>query len=146
MQQRIITMTISLDQANAIANAAMAAATGENVSGASVVVTDAGGHIRTAMRMEGAGNFGIDIALAKAVTALGLGRSSSEISKIFGANPAAVAGLAGATAGRFLPIGGAVLIRDETGTIQGAAACAGSLPETDERYAAAAVRAAGLQT
>lgn len=58
------------------------------------------------MRRENAGNFGIDIALAKATTALGLGRSSADIAKIFAANPVSVAGLVGATAGRFLPIGG----------------------------------------
>ena len=138
-------MTLTLDQANAIAMGAVTAARRENVGGISVVVTDAGGHIRTAMRMESAGNFGIDIAVAKATTALGLGRSSAEIGKIFASNAASVAGLVGATGGRFLPIGGAVLIRDASGTVLGAAALAGSLPENDERFAKEAVLAAGLQ-
>ncbi len=64
-------MTLPLDQANAIAMGAMTAARHENVGGMSVVVTDAGGHIRTAMRMESVGNFGIDIALARRRQRLG---------------------------------------------------------------------------
>ena len=137
-------MKLSLSQANAIALGALAAATNENVVGMSVVVTDPGGHIRTAMRSDDAGNFGLEIALAKATTALGFGRSSSEIAKIFGTNPASVAGLVGATGGRFLPIGGGVLIRDEAGNVIGAVALAGSLPENDERFATQAALAAGV--
>lgn len=138
-------MTLTLDQANAIAIGALTALRQAKVGGMSIVVTDAGGHIRTAMRMESAGNFGIDIALAKATTALGLGRSSADIAKVFAGNPTSVAGLVGATGGRFLPIGGAVLIQDAAGTVLGAAALAGSLPENDERFAKDAVLAAGLQ-
>jgi len=137
-------MTITLDQANAIALGALGAGKRENVHALSVVVTDAGGTLRSAMRADGVGTFGIDIALAKASTALGFGMSSGRIATMLGGNQAAVAGIVGATGGRFLPLGGAVLVLDAAGTVLGAAAVAGSSPENDERFASEGVRTAGL--
>jgi uncharacterized protein GlcG (DUF336 family) len=137
-------MALTLDQANAIALAALAAGGREEVFALSVVVTDPGGCLRCAMRADGVGNFGIDIALGKAVTALGFGMSSAGIASLLGGNQAAVAGIIGATGGRFLPIGGGVLITDASGVLLGAAAVAGSSPDNDARFAAAGVRAAGL--
>jgi uncharacterized protein GlcG (DUF336 family) len=137
-------MSLTLAQATQIADAALAAGRAENANALSVVVTDTGGHIRVALRADDVGTFGIDIAHAKASTALGLARSSMQVARIFGANPAAVAGLAAATGGRFLPIGGGVLIRDAAGRLLGAAAVAGSTPENDEKFIVSAIRAAGL--
>jgi uncharacterized protein GlcG (DUF336 family) len=137
-------MTLKLDQAMAIAQGALASGKQEQVHALSVVVTDPGGCVRCAMRADDVGNFGIDIALAKAVTALGFGMSSAQIASVLGANPAAVAGIIGATGGRFLPIGGGVLIRDATGLLLGAVGVAGSTPENDARFAAQGVRDAGL--
>ncbi len=137
-------MTLTLDQANTIALAALAAGKREQVYALSVVVTDPGGALRCAMRADEVGNFGIDIALAKAVTALGFGMSSAQIGTLLGSNPAAVAGIIGATGGRFLPIGGGVLIKDPSGMLLGAVGVAGSSPDNDARFATEAVRAAGL--
>jgi len=137
-------MTLKLDHANTIALATIAAAKDENITGMTVVVTDAGGHVRVAMRADEAGFFGFEIALAKATTALGFGTSSAQIARMLGGNQAAVAGLVGATGGRFLPLGGGILIADGAGTVLGAVAAAGSTPENDERLAAAGVAAAGL--
>jgi uncharacterized protein GlcG (DUF336 family) len=137
-------MTLKLDQANAIALAALAAGKPEQAYALSVVVTDPGGCLRCAMRADGVGNFGIDVALAKAVTALGFGMSSAQIGTMLGANQAAVAGIIGATGGRFLPLGGGVLIKDTSGLLLGAVAVAGSTPENDEKFATEGVRAVGL--
>ncbi len=137
-------MTLPLATALAIAQAALDAGRAENVHALTVVVTDTGGHLRVALRADGVGTFGVDIAHAKAMTALGFGRSSMQIAKGLGTNPAVVAGLTAATGGRFLPIGGGVLIRDATGTLLGAAAAAGSAPENDEKFIVSGVRAAGL--
>jgi uncharacterized protein GlcG (DUF336 family) len=138
-------MTISLAQANIIASAALEAGRTEGVLGLTAVVTDPGGFIRCAMRGDEAGNFGIDIALAKAQTALGLKMSSAAIASIFAGNAAILAGLAGATGGRFLALGGAILVQDAAGQLLGAVAVAGSSPENDEACAVAGVSAAGLQ-
>jgi len=137
-------MTITLAQANTIALAALDAGRSEDIMALTVVVTDAGGCLRSAMRADGVGNFGIEIALAKASTALGFGMSSGAVASMLGGNQGLVTGIAGATGGRFLPLGGGILIRDAAGVLLGAAAVAGSLPENDERFAAAGVRAAGL--
>jgi uncharacterized protein GlcG (DUF336 family) len=139
-------MTISLAQANIIALAALEAGRNEGILGLTAVVTDPGGHIRCAMRGDEAGNYGIDITLAKAQTALGLKMSSAAIANIFAGNAAILTGLAGATGGRFLALGGAVLVHDAAGTLLGAAAVAGSSPEKDEECAVAGVAAAGLET
>ncbi len=137
-------MTITLDQANTIALAALEAGRREDITALTVVVTDPGGCVRSAMRADGVGIFGIDIALAKASTALGFGMSSAAIADMLGSNQGLVTGIAGATGGRFLPLGGGILISDAAGTLLGAAAVAGSSPANDERFAEAGVRAAGL--
>jgi uncharacterized protein GlcG (DUF336 family) len=137
-------MTLTLSIATQIAQAALAAGAADNVTALSVVVTDAGGHLRVAMRADGVGTFGIDVAHAKAATALGFNRASMQMAKAFGANPGAVAALTAATGGRFLPIGGGVLIHDHSGNLLGAAAVAGSAPENDEKFIVAGIQSAGL--
>ena len=132
-------------QAQAILAAAFAEASAQGLAAASVVVTDAGGAIRAAERGDAAGAFGIDIALAKARTALGFGRASIKLAAVFGDKPAVVTGLNAAT-GAFLPLGGGVVIVDGEGRIIGSAGVAGGAPETDDAVASAAVWAAGLAT
>jgi uncharacterized protein GlcG (DUF336 family) len=94
------------------------------------------------MRAEGQGNFGIDMAQGKAVTALGFNRSSLQLGKTFDA--AAIAAISGATGGQFVPIGGGVVVRNAENKIVGAAAVSGGMPEVDEKIIVAAVQAAGL--
>lgn len=110
----------------------------------SVVVTDLGGDIRVALRADAAGSFGIDIARGKAQTALGLNSSSLKLSQIFGAVPSATTAINAATGGRFVPIGGGVLVINAHGHVIGAAAMSGGAPETDDAVVTQAVRAAGL--
>lgn len=135
--------TISLQQASRIAEVAFARGEAEGVTKMSVVVTDAGGHIRLAMRNDAQGIFGVETAQAKCTAALGFNRSSLALSKIF-TDPAAVAGLQGAVKGKFLPLGGAVVVTDAQGNIVGAAGVSGGLPEVDEAIIVAAVTQAGL--
>lgn len=134
---------ITLEQAQAIVSAAIREAAAAGLGAASVVVADPGGNIRAAARTDAAPPFGIDIAKAKAKTALGFRRSSLKIAAIFGDKPAAVTGLAGAV-GTFLPLGGGIVITDSEGHAIGGAALAGGAPETDHAIIAAAVAAAGL--
>lgn len=133
---------ITLETATRIAQTAYAEGAARNVLNMSVVITDAGGHVRLAMRADGQGIFGVDIAKGKAITALGFGRATSKMANF---EAAAVAGLSGATGGRFLPIGGGVLVHDAAGQLLGAAAVAGGAPAVDEEIIIAAVEAAGLQ-
>lgn len=86
----------------------------------------------------------MSIAHAKCETALGFGRSSLASSQVF-TDPARVAALTAVTGGRFLPLGGGVLVADAAGELLGAAAAAGGLPEADHELIVAAVSAAGLE-
>jgi uncharacterized protein GlcG (DUF336 family) len=134
---------LTLDQALAIASHARAAARGKGLPGISVVVLDADGAVRAALREDPQGTYSVTFATAKARTALGFLRSSLQVSQIF-KDPATVTGLSGAIEGGILPLGGGVLVLDAQGRRLGAAAVAGGLPQTDHDIITAGVEAAGL--
>lgn len=137
-------MSITLDEAGTLARHAITLAAGQGVTAISVVITDAGGHIRLAMRSDEQGNFGIDTALGKARTALGFNRSSLHLAKVF-TDPCGVAAITAATSGAFVPLGGGVVVQRDGVTI-GAAAISGGLPQVDHDIVTAAVEATGLAT
>jgi len=136
--------SILLKTALEIAQTAYAEGEKRGVVNMAVVVTDAGGHIRLAMRSDGQGIFGVETAQGKCTAALGFNRTSLHLSKVFD-NAAAVAALQGAVKGKFLPLGGAVVVTDADGDIIGAAGVSGGLPEVDEEIIVTAVEAAGLK-
>jgi uncharacterized protein GlcG (DUF336 family) len=109
----------------------------------SVVVTDAGGHVRVAMRGDGQGTFGVETATAKAATALGFNRPTLALAPLF--SPQATTAISGATGGRFAPLGGGVVLTDQDGHIVGACAVSGGPPELDHEVAVAAAQAAGFK-
>ena len=137
---------ISLDLAKRIADAAFSEAAARDIHNISVVVTDRGGDIRLAMRSDAQGAFGIATAQAKAQTALGFYLSSWKLSQIFAAQPASVVGINAATGGRFIPIGGAILVCNEEDEVIGAASISGGNPQADHEIITLAVTAAGLST
>lgn len=133
---------VALATATQIAQTAFAEGEKLGVTVMSVVITDAGGHIRLAMRSDSQGIFGVDTATGKARTALGFNRTSLHLSKIF-TDPCAVAAITAATGGAFVPLGGGVVVQRDGVTV-GAAAVSGGLPDIDEAIIVAAVEAAGL--
>lgn len=135
---------IKLKTAIQVAEHAYAEGEKRGVINMAVVVTDAGGHIQLAMRADKQGIFGVETAQAKCTAALGFNRNSLHLSKVF-ENAAAVAGLQGAVKGKFLPLGGAVLVVDDEDEIIGAAAVSGGAPAVDEEIIVAALTAAGLK-
>jgi len=139
------TMMLDLDHANRIVTAALAAARAAGHKPMAVVVLDEGGHLKAAQREDGASMFRIDIATGKAWAAIGMGASSRELAERAKGNPNFFVTLAATAHGRFLPQTGAVLIRDASGAIVGAAGASGGTGEEDEAICIAGVRAAGLQ-
>lgn len=135
-------MTITLAAAQDVARIAFIEGEKQGVTVMSVVITDPGGHIRLAMRSDSQGIFGIDTATAKARTALGFGRSSYALSKVF-VDPCGVASLSGATGGAFLPLGGGVVVQKDGVTV-GAAAISGGMPDVDDALIRQALEAAGF--
>jgi uncharacterized protein GlcG (DUF336 family) len=131
----------SLRRALAMTDAALAFAAEQRLPPVAVVVMDAGGHVVTAVRQDGAGFAAIDIASAKARGALAFGVSSREVREFFGPSPALSAGLSVTLGGQMLPLPGAVLLTDADGRVSGAIAAAGGMPDDDEAAAAAGSRA-----
>lgn len=136
-------MPITLQQARDIADIAYAEGAKRGLINMAVVVTDPGGHVRLAMRADGQGIFGVETATSKCTAALGFNRSSLLLSRTFD-NPCAVAGLQGAVHGKFLPLGGAVVVTDADGNIQGAAGVSGGMPDVDDEIIRIAVTGIGL--
>ena len=134
---------ITLDAAIKISQVAIEEGRKRGVPNMAVAVVDAGGALRLALRTDGQGFFGIDIARGKAVSALGFNRATLQLAQMF-SDPVKVAGIVAATGGQFVPIGGGVLVQNEAGVTLGAAAVAGGMPEVDEAIVSAGVLAAGL--
>ena len=135
---------LDLEHALQLARHALELAYQERVTAVTVVVTDAGGNIRCALRGDGVGHFGVDIAHAKCVTAVGFGRSSAKTAAVFADKPQLLPSFVSLTQGKFMPLGGGVVVVDASGAVVGAAAMAGSTPENDERFVTAAIKSIGL--
>jgi uncharacterized protein GlcG (DUF336 family) len=133
---------LTLDLAERLLRSARAAARERDVAAISVVVLDADGNVRAAVREDAAAPAGVDIATAKARTVLAFGRSTREIAQFFGTNAAVAASLAATLPGRFVPIAGGVPLHGGGRRI-GALAVAGGLPDVDDAIAQAAAAATG---
>ncbi len=135
---------ISLQQSQTCLNAALTYARQHGLAPVTAVVLDSGGHTKAAVREDGSGYGGLDIATAKARGALMFGLSSRAIGELFGANPAICAALSTTLKGQLLPIAGALLICRGDGSVAGAISVAGDMPDNDEAAAAAGLNAAAL--
>ena len=135
---------LSLEQANRIATAALAAARAMGIPPVAVVVLDDSGHLKAMQREDGASMFRFDIATGKAWAAIGMGAASRVLAQRAKDNPNFFVALAATGQGRFLPQTGAVLIRDGAGAIIGAAGASGGTGDEDEAICAQGVRDAGL--
>lgn len=109
-----------------------------------VAVLDAGGVLVVLKRGDGSGILRGDIAIGKAWGALGMGISSRTIRDRLKDRPAFQSALAAASAGRFVPVPGGVLIRNAAGDVIGAVGISGDASDKDEYAAITAVRSAGL--
>jgi len=136
--------SLTLEQANRIATAAVAAARAMQIPPVTVVVLDAAGHLKAMQREDGASMFRYDVALGKAWGAVGMGAASRVLAERARENPNFFVTLAATANGKFLPQPGAVLIRDGNGSIIGAAGASGGTGDEDEAICAQGVRDAGL--
>jgi uncharacterized protein GlcG (DUF336 family) len=135
---------LSLVQARTIADAALAAARQAGHQPMAVAVLDASGHLKVALREDGASMFRVDIASGKAWAAVGMGAASRTLAQRAKDNPNFFVTLAATAHGRFLPQTGAVLIKDAAGTILGSVGASGGTGDEDEAICIAGVLAAGL--
>ena len=136
---------LTLKQANAIVEGALAKAREMKIKPLAVVVLDAAGNIVSAQREDNASMARFDIALGKAWGAVAMSCSSRKLAERAKGNQNFFLTLASTAQGKFLPQQGAVLIRDASGAILGAAGISGASGDEDEECAARGVEAAGLK-
>ena len=135
---------LTLAQANRIVEAALAKAREMKIKPLAVAVLDSSGHLKSLQREDEASMFRVDVAMGKAWAAVGMGASSRTLLARAKENPQFYGALAATAQGKFLPQTGAVLIKDATGTILGAAGASGGTGDEDEAACIAGIEAAGL--
>jgi uncharacterized protein GlcG (DUF336 family) len=138
-------MPLTLKQANTICDKALEHARAKNYAKLTVVVLDEAGNIKAVQREDGASMFRYDVALGKAWGAVAMSCSSRKLAERAKGNQNFFLTLASTAQGKFLPQQGAVLIRDASGAILGAAGISGASGDEDEECAAKGVEAAGLK-
>jgi len=136
--------TLTLDQANRIIAAALAASKKSGYKPMGVVVLDESGNLKSGQREDGASMFRIDVATGKAWAAVGMGVASRVLAQRAKDNPNFFITLASTAQGKFLPQTGAVLIKDAAGNILGAAGASGGTGEEDEAICIAGIESVGL--
>lgn len=136
---------LNLQLATTLSNRALAG--GREISAAplTVAVLDAGGHLISLQREDGASLLRPQIAIAKAWGALALGKGSRAIAADAQQRPAFVGAVNNLADGRLVPAPGGVLIRDERGEVIGAIGITGDTSDIDEQCAISAVEAVGLK-
>ena len=135
---------VTLEQASVIVDAALTAGREQGFMPLTVVVLDAGGHIVALKREDGSGILRVEIARGKAWGSLGMGVPSRLLGERLADRPTFQGALSAASEGRFVPVPGGVLIRDEAGHIIGAVGISGDTSDKDEYCAIQGIRAAGL--
>lgn len=138
-------MLLTLKQANTICDKALEHARAKNFAKLTIVVLDEAGNLKAAQREDGASMFRYNVALGKAWGAVAMSCSSRKLAERAKGNQNFFLTLASTAQGRFLPQQGAVLIRDASGAILGAAGISGASGDEDEECAAKGVEAAGLK-
>jgi uncharacterized protein GlcG (DUF336 family) len=140
-------MSVSLQQATTIVEAALRAGRETNCAPLAVAVLDAGGHLKAFAREDGAGIVRPQIAVGKAWGALGMGLGSRTLARRVAEQPqqqAFFAALNAMSEGRVVPAAGGVLIRDAAGAVLGAVGITGDVSDKDEACALAGIAAARL--
>ena len=135
---------ITLKQANTIIDAAHREGQECKLAPLTIVVLDAGGHVRALSRADGASFMRPQIAMAKAWGAIGIGVSSRTLGAMGEQRPMFMNALIHIADQRLLPVAGGVLVRDHNNTVIGSVGISGDLSDQDEHCAIVGIQAAGL--
>ena len=110
-----------------------------------MAVLDAGGHLISLQREDGASLLRPQIAIGKAWGALALGKGSRLIAADAQQRPAFIGAVNNLADGQLVPAPGGVLIRDARGEVIGAVGITGDTSDIDEQCAVSAVESVGLK-
>jgi len=136
--------SLTADAADAIVRAAIACGRDHDFMPLTVAVLDAGGHLVAFLREDGSGIMRPDIAIGKAWGAIGMGINSRLIRDRLANRPSFQNALSAVSGGKFVPVPGGVLIRDNEGAVIGAVGVSGDTSDRDEFCAIAGIKMAGL--
>lgn len=132
---------VTLARAQAVIDAALAAAADRDLA-VSAAVVDAGGHLVAFRRMDGAEIAGPVLAVDKAYTAVALSGSTAELApEVQPGGP--LFGIQSAGGGRFVVIGGGVPLRDGDLIVGGVGVSGAPDPAVDDACARAGAAAFG---
>jgi len=137
-------VSIDLETAKSITAGARAAGKEHGLKPLTVVVLDAGGHVVSVEREDGASNNRFDIAFGKAYGALALGMGSRSLMARAEQQPYFIASAGAAIGGKLIPVPGGVLVKDADGTVVGCVGVSGDTSDNDELAAIAGIESAGL--
>jgi uncharacterized protein GlcG (DUF336 family) len=137
--------SLTLAQASTIVDVALKTGREANFQPLTVAVLDAGGHLVAFKREDKSGLLRFDIAFGKAWGALGMGFGGRTLAGRAPKSQLFFTTLAAASAGRFVPVIGGILIRDAAGDVIGAVGISGDASENDEKCGIAGIEAAGLK-
>ena len=136
---------ITLAQANTIIEATIAKGHDMGLKPLSVVVLDAGGHVKAFAREDGAAPGRFAIAHGKAYGCVMLGMTGSAQMARAEQQAYFMNAVNGAFGGAVVPVPGGVLVRGEGGAVIGAVGVTGDTSDNDLEAAMAGLSAAGLQ-
>lgn len=136
--------TLTLDHARTIVRATLDAGRKAGFKPLSVVVLDAGGHVKAFEREDGSSNRRFDIAYGKAHGAISLGIGSRALMARAESQAYFIAAATSAIGGSLVPVPGGVLVKDASGNIVGAVGVSGDTSDNDEAAALAGIAATGL--
>lgn len=137
-------MTVTLEEADLIADGTLAEGRARGAQPLTVVVLDAGGHPVVVKRSDRSGILRFEIAFGKAYGALGFGLPSRTLFARAAENPNFFTAVVAAAEGRVVPNPGGVLLRDGAGRIVGAVGVSGDTGDMDELCAVAGIARTGL--
>ena len=135
---------LTLAQASVIVDTALARGRELKLAPLTVVVLDAGGHLKAAKREDNSSLLRENIATGKAWGVLGMGFGGRELARRVAKAPAFFGALSDMSGGRMVPVPGGVLIRNTGGDIIGSVGISGDTSANDELCAVAGIKAAGL--
>lgn len=138
-------MSLTLAQANKIIEGALSRGRGLKLKPLGVAVLDARGVLISYAGEDGGGLFRPDIARAKAYGCLGFNLGGRPLAERSAQQPAFASAIIEISGGKFAPMLGGALVRNEAGTIIGAVGTSGDTSDNDELCTIAGIEAAGLK-
>jgi uncharacterized protein GlcG (DUF336 family) len=136
--------TLTLEQAETICAAAMAEGQERGLKPLTIAVFDGQGALRLFKQPDPANISRPDMAMGKAYGAFAFGQPSRQLAARYKNNNAGIDALNLKAGGKYVPVIGGILIKDNTGEIIGAVGASGDSSNSDEACAIAGVKAAGL--